>query len=311
MGPSAQARVAEVMSGRAWSQQGLATTCKDSGPTETGGPERDKVWRVSPYEQGRRGNALRGDPRGRPDGGLVGQRGSGHSAAVAALAPPDSELDSGGQCSAAKGRSQLFSARVGASQRIARRRRGKACPDKWRAEPRPEPDSGQPTVRDRRGASGDVAHGGTRTPPRNRKGESGNAPPTGARAWDLSRHPHARIRGGTGRQRPVLPDRHFLAVGPVAGLAGRVPKPAGAALLIPTPGPPQCDPARVARARPRAVALPAVAAAAQEEELLAIRPHTDDQPQRIHALPRSGRGGWTSTLRCAKKGAATRALPRV
>jgi len=148
MGPSAQARVAEVMSGRAWSQQGLATTCKDSGPTETGGPERDKVWRVSPYEQGRRGNALRGDPRGRPDGGLVGQRGSGHSAAVAALAPPDSELDSGGQCSAAKGRSQLFSARVGASQRIARRRRGKACPDKWRAEPRPEPDSGQPTVRE-------------------------------------------------------------------------------------------------------------------------------------------------------------------
>ena len=105
--------------------------------------------------------------------------------------------------------------------------------------------------------------------------------------------------------------RHFLAVGPVAGLAGRVPKPAGAALLIPTPGPPQCDPARVARARPRAVALPAVAAAAQEEELLAIRPNTDDQPQRIHALPRSGRGGWTSTLRCAKKGAATRALPRV
>jgi len=148
MGPSAQARVAEVMSGRAWSQQGLATTCKDSGPTETGGPERDKVWRVSPYEQGRRGNALRGDPRGRPDGGLVGQRGSGHSAAVAALAPPDSELDSGGQCSAAKGRSQLFSARVGASQRIARRRRGKACPDKWRAEPRPEPDSRNATVRE-------------------------------------------------------------------------------------------------------------------------------------------------------------------
>ena len=124
-------------------------------------------------------------------------------------------------------------------------------------------------------------------------------------------NPHARIRGGTGRQRPVLPDRHFLAVGPVAGLAGRVPKPAGAALLIPTPGPPQRDPARVARARPRAVALPAVAAAAQEEELLAIRPNTDDQSQRIHALPRSGRGSWTSTLRCAKKGAATRALPRV
>ena len=68
----------------------------------------------------------------------------------------------------------------------------------------------------RRGASGDVAHGGTRTPPRNRKGESGNAPPTGARAWDLSRHPHARIRGGTGRQRPVLPDQALVTeLGPV------------------------------------------------------------------------------------------------
>jgi hypothetical protein len=29
MGPSAYARIAEIMSGRAISQQGLATTCKD------------------------------------------------------------------------------------------------------------------------------------------------------------------------------------------------------------------------------------------------------------------------------------------
>jgi hypothetical protein len=34
---------------------------------------------------------------------------------------------------------------------------GKARPEKWRAEPRPEPDSGNPTVRDRRGASGNAA----------------------------------------------------------------------------------------------------------------------------------------------------------
>jgi hypothetical protein len=104
--------------------------------------------------------------------------------------------------------------------------------------------------------------------------------------------------------------RHFLPAGPVAGLAGRVPKSAGATVLIQTAGPLECDPARVTRAGPRTVALPAVADAAQEEELLAVRPDTDDQPQRIHALPRSGRGGWTSTRRCAKKGAATRALPR-
>ncbi len=31
----------------------------------------------------------------------------------------------------------------------------------WRAEPRPEPDSGNPTVRDRRGALGNVVYGGT------------------------------------------------------------------------------------------------------------------------------------------------------
>ena len=32
--------------------------------------------------------------------------------------------------------------------------------------PRSEPDWGNPTVRDRRGACGNVDHGGTRTPPR-------------------------------------------------------------------------------------------------------------------------------------------------
>ena len=38
MGPSAYARIAEIMSGRAISQQGLATTCKD--PATKGGPRR-------------------------------------------------------------------------------------------------------------------------------------------------------------------------------------------------------------------------------------------------------------------------------
>jgi len=188
-GPSTHARVAEIMSGRAWSQQGLATTCKDSGLTgELEGPERDKVWRVSLYERRRRGNALRGDLRGRPDGSVIGQRGSGHSAAVGVLTQPDTVLDICGRCGTAKGWSKLLRGlgceRAGVSPKWLR---GKARPDKCPAEPRPEPDSRNATVRDHRGASGDVAHGGTRTPPRNRKGEAGNAPPTGARAWDLSR----------------------------------------------------------------------------------------------------------------------------
>jgi len=88
-------------------------------------------------------------------------------------------------------------------------------------------------------------------------------------------------------------------------------QPAGAPLLIALARPLQRDPPRVARAGVRAVALAAVADATQEEELPAVRSDADDQPQRIHRLPRSGRGGWTSTPRCAKKGAANVALPRV
>jgi hypothetical protein len=38
-----------------------------------------------------------------------------------------------------------------------------------RAEPRSEPDSGNPTVRDRRGALGNVVYGGIRNPSHNRK----------------------------------------------------------------------------------------------------------------------------------------------
>ena len=50
-GPSTYARIAEITSGRANSQQGLATTCKDP-PTEvkTEGGGRVLVWRMSPYE---------------------------------------------------------------------------------------------------------------------------------------------------------------------------------------------------------------------------------------------------------------------
>ncbi len=52
-------RLAEITSGRAISQQRLAATCKDS-PYEGNpeGGERDLVWRMSPYERRRRGNAL-------------------------------------------------------------------------------------------------------------------------------------------------------------------------------------------------------------------------------------------------------------
>jgi hypothetical protein len=105
--------------------------------------------------------------------------------------------------------------------------------------------------------------------------------------------------------------RHFFAASAVPGLAGCVVEPAGAALLIAPAGVLERGAPGVLSTRARAVPLPAVAHPAQIAELATLRSSADDQPQRIHALPRSGRGGWTTTRWCAKKGAANRALPRV
>jgi len=62
-----------------------------------------------------------------------------------------------------------------------------------------EPDSGNPTVRDRREACGNMGHGGTVNPLCNRKGRAGNPPPKVACAAFLSRHLHAPFdEAGTG-----------------------------------------------------------------------------------------------------------------
>jgi hypothetical protein len=84
------------------------------------------------------------------------QRGSGR---LAASGVP-------GQCRAgeqwsARG-SKPESAGVNVSQRLSLALYGKATAGR----PRSEPDWGNPTVRDRRGACGNVDHGGTRHPPR-------------------------------------------------------------------------------------------------------------------------------------------------
>jgi len=95
MGPSAYARVAEIMSGRAIRQQGLASTCKDRACNgEPGGAGRGMVWRMSPYERRRGGNAPPGGLRGRLGAGNArsGQRGSGHSVAMTMGTQPDTEL---------------------------------------------------------------------------------------------------------------------------------------------------------------------------------------------------------------------------
>jgi hypothetical protein len=82
MGPVAFTRIAEIMSGRSHSQQGLVATCEDCPYKESEVGERERDWRMSPYELRRRGNAFRQDARhlavcGHTGGG---QRGSGHSA---------------------------------------------------------------------------------------------------------------------------------------------------------------------------------------------------------------------------------------
>ena len=163
MGPSACTRVAEIMSGRAICPQGLATTCKDPGAQrETGGAGRGMVWRMSPYERRRGGNA--------PPGGL--------EAAPARVTPAPGKGALGTRWPRRWVRSQTLSWRTAgpvswrrgdanstaSGRRVCQHRSfaswGKARPEKWRAGPRPEPDSGNPTVRDRRGASGNVANGG-------------------------------------------------------------------------------------------------------------------------------------------------------
>ena len=142
------------------------------------------VWRMSPYERRRRGNARReraGLAHDRGNAEVV-QRGSGHLA-VPDLCPGRSagikrspRWDEPGSKPRTRG--------VYACQRFSLVACGKARGGK----PRSEPDSGNPTVRDRRGAWGNVAHGAGYDSARAPKGASrGTQPPTGARAPALSR----------------------------------------------------------------------------------------------------------------------------
>jgi hypothetical protein len=104
--------------------------------------------------------------------------------------------------------------------------------------------------------------------------------------------------------------RHYFSTGAIPRLAGGVVEATGPAPLI--------APARVVergapsalRTRGRAVPLTAVTPPTQVEERATVGSGAEDQSQRIHALPRSGHGGWTTTDWYAKKGAANPALPR-
>ncbi len=124
----------------------------------------------------------------------VGQRGSGHSAVPEAQHA--SRLRAGSHAGLRAGRGSRQTTRIrGVRAPALELQPAWEGPDseEWHAEPRSEPDSGNPTVRDRRGALGDVTHGEPRNPTRNRKSGLGHSSSTGARAQDLSRQPHVRF----------------------------------------------------------------------------------------------------------------------
>ena len=64
-----------------------------------------------------------------------------------------------------------------------------------------KPDPGNLAVRDYRGASGNVSHGGTVNPSCNRKSRNGNPSPTAGRARFLSQWPYNRRNREVGRRR--------------------------------------------------------------------------------------------------------------
>ena len=85
--------------------------------------------------------------------------------------------------------------------------------------------------------------------------------------------------------------RHYLALVPIATLAGGMVQAAPPAVLVAAPGGPERGAAGVLGTAPGAVAIAAVTAAAKEEDLAAFGPYADDEPERIHAPLRTGRGG--------------------
>ncbi len=127
----------------------------------------------------------------------LGQRGSGHSVVSLPNTYPGIDLESCG-LGAERG--------CGLTMRV----RGVCAPAlelplawegphpaRWRAEPRSEPDSGNPTVRDRRGALRNVIHGEPRNPLRHRKSGTGHSSPKDARAQFLSRQPAVQLEPGS------------------------------------------------------------------------------------------------------------------
>jgi len=124
------------------------------------------VRRMSPYERRRRGNARRsgGTHRSRAGNTTPGQRDSGHLAVPSDI--PDSEPEYVSLRSRDYPASKPFTRGACESALKPLTKPGRLAGH----QPRSEPDSGKPTVRDRRGLLGTVADGGIRNPCRRPKG---------------------------------------------------------------------------------------------------------------------------------------------
>ena len=232
MGPSTYARVAEIMSGRAISQQGLAATCKDLACKEES-EARGGIWSGAWARTSDEGGVMLSEAT-REVAPLLGntprgQRSPGHSVAKQRRAREDmagtarSNLPSGaltrwrmsrpggkptGRCTThlrssitrvgsstgRRGGRQTIDVRGGCGPALEPPRRWAGpLSDKWRAEPRSEPDSGNPTVRDRRGALRTVALKAGATKPRAHA--TGQSP---GRASALKLYPDNSSRRSTG-----------------------------------------------------------------------------------------------------------------
>jgi hypothetical protein len=82
--------------------------------------------------------------------------------------------------------------------------------------------------------------------------------------------------------------RHFLPPSPVARLARGVTQPTAALVLVPSPGRAQRRLSRLHATGTPAIAITAIAVAAEEEDAAALGARADDQPKRVQAPPRSG-----------------------
>jgi hypothetical protein len=100
--------------------------------------------------------------------------------------------------------------------------------------------------------------------------------------------------------------RHFFALAvarAIRRLPRRVSEPTGTGPLVPAAGAPERRTPSLASTRAAAVPMSAITRSAEQEQLATIRSDTNDQPQRLHAPPRSERGGWTITTAVCEEGA--------